>query len=192
MNNRHKMHNNNSRLLREGLEYKDLEGLMKATIHVDEFSANMGDDADVMVLSFFVRDKQAARDLVAWFEKGYDFILDSDRSPGEIRTGRYLVYVELRRRAAVRDHIQELLDDLSTLTEFEPQDWIIHSGDRVAHWNPEELADLVPLTPDAYRAAHEEDLNDLRDAAGIPAKKIHKTKPDMKELQAAAGIDSTN
>ncbi len=186
------MHNNNSRLLREGLEYKDLEGLMKATIHVDEFSANMGDDADVMVLSFFVRDKQAARDLVAWFEKGYDFILDSDRSPGEIRTGRYLVYVELRRRAAVRDHIQELLDDLSTLTEFEPQDWIIHSGDRVAYWNPEELADLVPLTPDAYRAAHEEDLNDLRDAAGIPAKKIHKTKSDMKELQAAAGIDSTN
>lgn len=189
MINRHKMLNNNCKLLNEGLEYKDLEGLMKATMHVDEFSANMGEDADVMVLSFFVRDKQAARDLVAWFEKGYDFILDSDRSPGEIRPGRYLVYVELRRRPAVRDHIQELLDDLSTLTEFEPQDWIVHAGDKVAHWNPEELGDLVPLTSDAYRAEHEQDLNDLRDAAGIPAKKIHKTKSDMKDLQTAAGID---
>jgi hypothetical protein len=183
------MLNNNCKLLNEGLEYKDLEGLMKATMHVDEFSANMGDDADVMVLSFFVRDKQAAKDLVAWFEKGYDFILDADRSPGEIRPGRYLVYVELRRRPAARDHIQELLDDLSTLTEFEPQDWIVHAGDKVAHWNPEELGDLVPLTSDAYRAEHEQDLNDLRDAAGIPAKKIHKTKSDMKDLQTAAGID---
>jgi hypothetical protein len=188
MINRHKMLNNNCKLLNEGLEYKDLEGLMKATMHVDEFSANMGEDADVMVLSFFVRDKQAARDLVAWFEKGYEFILDSDRSPGEIRPGRYLVYVELRRRATAVDHIQELLDDLSTLTEYEPQDWIVHANDRVSHWNPEQFSDLVPLTPDAYRAEHEQDLNDLRDAAGIPAKKIHDTKSDMKDLQAAAGI----
>ena len=183
------MLNNNSKLLREGLEYKDLEGLMKPTIHVDEFSANMGDDADVIVLSFFVRDKQAARDLVSWFEKGYDFVLDADRSPGEIRPGRYLVYLELRRRPAVVDHVQDLLDDLSTLTEFEPQDWFLHSNKKHLHWSPEEFRNLVPLTPDAYRRAHDSELNDLRDAAGIPPKKIHDTKPDMKELQAAAGIN---
>jgi len=183
------MHNNNSKLLSEGLEYRDLEGLMKATMHVDEFSANMGDDADVMVVSFFVRDKQAARDLVAWFEKGYDFVLDADRSPGEIRPGRYLVYVELRRRPAVVDNIQDLLDDLSTLTEYDAQDWIVHTDDGTAHWNPEEFGKLVALTPDEYRSRHQKDLNDMRDAAGIPAKKVHKTKSDMKDLQTAAGID---
>jgi hypothetical protein len=59
--------------LLEGLQYRDLEGMMKPTIHVDEFSGKMGDDEDIIVLSFFVRDKQAAKDLVAWFEKGYDF-----------------------------------------------------------------------------------------------------------------------
>jgi len=31
-----------------------------------------------------------------WFEKGYDFVVDADRSPGEIKPNRYLVYVELR------------------------------------------------------------------------------------------------
>ena len=186
------MHNNNSRLLREGLEYKDLEGLMKPTIHVDEFSANMGDDADVMVLSFFVRDKQAAKDLVAWFEKGYDFVLDSDRSPGEIRPGRYLVYLELRRRPAAVDRISDLLDDLNTLTEFEPKDWLVHSGNQAAHWDPQQFGSMVALTPDAYRAQHQDDLNDMRDAAGIPPKKIHKTKSDMKDLQNAAGIKTSN
>ena len=89
------MHSNNlTNPLFEGLEYKDLDGMMKSTIHVDEFASKMGDDADIIVLSFFVRDKTAARDLMAWFEKGYDFVVDADVSPGEIKPGRYLVYLE--------------------------------------------------------------------------------------------------
>ena len=80
-----KMHNNNSnnQLVFESLEYKDLEGMMKPTIHVDEFTSKMGDDDDIIVVSFFVRDDQAAKDLMQWFEKGYDFVLDADKSPGE-------------------------------------------------------------------------------------------------------------
>ena len=74
------------RQLSEGLQYRDLDGLMKPTMYVDEFSSKMGDDADIIVLSFFVRDKSAAKDLVGWFERGYDFVLDADRSPGEITT----------------------------------------------------------------------------------------------------------
>ena len=70
--------NSLSNLLSESLSYKDLEGLMKPTIHVDEFSSKMGDDDDIIVVSFFVRDPQAAKDLMAWFEKGYDFVLDAD------------------------------------------------------------------------------------------------------------------
>ena len=57
------------RHLHEGLQYRDLDGLMKPTVHVDEFSSKMGDDADIIVLSFFVRDKQAAKDLVAWLDR---------------------------------------------------------------------------------------------------------------------------
>ena len=35
------------RHLHEGLQYRDLDGLMKPTVHVDEFSSKMGEDADV-------------------------------------------------------------------------------------------------------------------------------------------------
>ena len=61
-------HNNLQPPLFEALEYKDMEGVLKPTIHVDEFASKMGDDDDIAVLSFFVRDKQAARDLADWFE----------------------------------------------------------------------------------------------------------------------------
>jgi hypothetical protein len=175
-------------LLSEGLQYKDLDGMMKPTIHVDEFAAKMGDDDDIIVLSFFVRDMQAAKDLVAWFEKGYDFVLDADRSPGEIKPSRYLVYLEMRRRRSAPQHIQTLLDDLSTLTEFDPEQWIMRYEGHDHDWSEETFAELVPLTPDAYRANHEDDLNDMRTAAGLEPKKVHKPGKDVEALQSAAGI----
>jgi hypothetical protein len=176
-------------LLSEGLQYKDLDGMMKSTIHVDEFAAKMGDDDDIIVLSFFVRDLQAAKDLVGWFEKGYDFVLDADRSPGEIKPSRYLVYLELRRRRSAAQHVQTLLDDLSTLTEFEPDQWRLKYEGRDHDWSEETFRELVPLTPDAYRATHEDDLNDMRTAAGLEPKRIHEKLPDdVKSLQSMAGI----
>jgi hypothetical protein len=189
-----KMHNKTSNKtsspfpLLEGLQYRDLEGMMKPTIHVDEFSGKMGDDEDIIVLSFFVRDKQAAKDLVAWFEKGYDFVLDADRSPGEIKPSRYLVYVEMRRRSAAPQYVAELIDDLETLTEHESEDWTMRYDGRTQPFSEEAFAQTVPLTPDDYRKTHESDLNEWRTAAGLPVKTIHETKPDMRALQAAAGL----
>jgi len=174
--------------LLEGLQYRDLEGMMKPTIHVDEFSGKMGDDEDIIVISFFVRDKQAAKDLVAWFEKGYDFVLDADRSPGEIKPSRYLVYVEIRRRSAAPQYVAELIDDLGTLTEHESEDWTMRYNGRTQSFSEEAFASTVPLTPADYRRTHESDLNEWRTAAGLPVKQIHDTKNDMRELQSAAGI----
>jgi len=187
-----KMPNNNlpqPRPLCEGLEYGDLEGIMKPTIHVDEFSSKMGDDEDNFVVSFFVRDKQAARDLVSWFEKGYDFVLDAARSPGQIKANRYLVYVEIRRRSSAADNVETLLDDLGTLTEFSPEQWQVHYDGKTWTWSADKFRDTVPLSPDTYRASREQDLNEWREAAGIAPKPIYKkTRPDIQELKHAAGI----
>lgn len=175
-------------LLSEALQYKDLDGMLKSTIHVDEFASKMGDDADIIVVSFFVRDKTAAKDLMSWFEKGYDFVLDADRSPGEIKPGRYLVYVELRRRSTAAGNIQRLLDDLNTLTEFEPNDWTLHYQGKHEPWSEEAFSLLVPSTPDAYRAKTDKGLNGLREAAGLAPKQIYNRKDDIRAIQAAAGI----
>lgn len=185
-------HNNHSinprRPLSEGLQYRDLDGMMKSTIHVDEFTSKMGDDADIIVLSFFVRDLSAAKDLVSWFEKGYDFVMDADRSPGEIKPSRYLVYVEIRRRRSAPEHVQTLLDDLSTLTEFDASDWNFVYEKRQQPWSEEAFAKAVPCTPDDYRRTHEEDLNEMRTAAGLATRRIHDVTADVRVLQAAAGI----
>jgi hypothetical protein len=174
--------------LLEGLEYKDLEGILKPTVHVDEFSSKMGDDDDIIVLSFFTRDKAAAKDLMNWFEKGYDFVLDADQSPGEIKPNRYLVYVEMRRRRAAPEQINELLEDLGTLTEFDPEDWTMVYKEKTYPWSQEEFARLVPLSPREYRERTERDLNEWRIAAGMPVKATYERDDAIRTIQSAAGI----
>ena len=172
----------------ENLGYKDMEGLLKPEIHVDEFTSKMGDDDDIIVVSFFVRDPDAAKDLMNWFEKGYDFVLDADKSPGEIKPNRYLVYVELRRRSTAGNHVQQLLDDLNTLTEFEPKDWTMAYDGKTVPYTQEEFERLVPLSPKSYREQHDEAMNEMRVAAGLPTKAIYETDDAIKALQTAAGM----
>lgn len=167
-----------------------MEGLLKPTIHVDEFSSKMGDDDDIIVISFFVRDAQAAKDLMMWFEKGYDFVLDADRSPGEIKPGRFLVYVELRRRSTAGAHVEQLLNDLNTLTEWQDSSaWTMHYRDQEIPFTRDAFDDTVPLTPRAYRDRYERDLNEVRIAAGMPVVTFYDKKDrNLQQIQAAAGI----
>jgi hypothetical protein len=187
------MHNKTSKLklpaLSESLAFKDLDGLMKPTVHVDEFSSKMGDDDDIIVVSFFVRDQQAAKDLMNWFEKGYDFVVDADRSPGEIKPNRYLVYVELRRRSTAGGHVEQLLNDLNTLTEFDVDDWSMHYKGRDVPFSRDTFDSMVPLSPRAYRDRYEKDLNEVRVAAGLPVvTSYNRRDPALQSIQSAAGI----
>jgi hypothetical protein len=178
--------NNN---LFEALNYKDMEGLLKPTIHVDEFSSKMGDDDDIIVVSFFVRNEPAAKDLMNWFEKGYDFVIDADRSLGEIKPNRYLVYVEIRRRSTAGGHVETLINDLGTLTEFGPEDWTMHYRGKEVPFTRDTFDSMVPLSPKAYRERYEEELNEMRIAAGMDTKRIYDPKdPALQAIQSAAGI----
>lgn len=174
--------------LLEALNFKDLDGLMKPTIHVDEFASKMGDDDDIIVISFFLRDEMAAKDLMNWFEKGYDFVIDADKSPGEIKPNRYLVYIEIRRRSTAPANVARLLDELNTLTEFNGDDWTMHYRGEEVPFTEEDFARLVPLSPKEYRAKFESDLNEVRAAAGLKTKQIYERDATMRALQAAAGF----
>jgi hypothetical protein len=179
---------NNSNLF-ESLGYKDMEGMMKPTIHVDEFSSKMGDDDDIIVVSFFVRDPTAAKDLMSWFEKGYNFVIDADRSPGEIKPNRYLVYVELRRRSTAGAQVEELLKDLNTLTEYDVSDWTMHYRGKDLPFSRDAFDATVPLSPRAYRERYEQELNEVRTAAGLPVVSTYDKKdPLLQSIQSAAGL----
>ena len=161
---------------------------MKPRIHVDEFSSKMGDDDDIIVVSFFVRDAQAAKDLMTWFEKGYDFVLDADKSPGEIKPNRWLVYIEMRRRSTAGGNVELILDDLGTLTEYTKDDWTMHYKDKDYPFTRDTFDNIVPTSPKEYRKRYESEMNEWRVAAGLPTKQIYERDDALKSIQSAAGI----
>lgn len=175
--------------LNEGLEYKDMSGLVKPTVYADAFAAKMGSDDEVTVVSFYVRNNRVADDLVNWFEKGYDFVLDADRSPGEVKPGRYLVYVEMKRRSSLPEWITRLLEDLGTLTEHEdPQDWMLGIGDEEFPYSEDMVRAKVELSPHKYREAKEAGLNEMRVACGMPIKPTRDNDAAIKAFAALAGL----
>lgn len=171
-----------------GLEYKCLKDMIAPTIHIDEFASKMGEDDDVSVASFYVTDEQAAKDLVSWFEKGYDFVLDADRSPGEIKPNKYLVYVEMKRRSNLGENLQTMLDDMTTLCDITPSDWIFKHGKDEYNFTTENFDKTVPTSPQAYRLDKELGLNEVRERAGLKTKPVYENDQDIQKLKNIAGL----
>ena len=83
--------------LTEGLDYHDMKGQIDPKVSIDEYAAKMGEDSEIVTMTFILKSKGAAKDLVSWLEIGYDFILDASVSEGELEPGKWLVFVEIGR-----------------------------------------------------------------------------------------------
>ena len=77
-----------------GLRLGDLKDNVDHIFEIDSFKSKMGTDADIVTLSFSVKEKHAADDLMNFIEKGYPFVLDADATAGEQSDGSYKVFVE--------------------------------------------------------------------------------------------------
>lgn len=174
----------------EGLDYHDLVGQMVPKITVDEYAAKMGDDKDVVTLTFIVKSKQAAVDLVDWFEKGYDFILDASLSDGEIEVGKWLIFVEMDRRFKVPERIVEILDDLNTLTDIPLKDWEVEIDGETYDANEKILRQVIIVNPNEYTIdkENEEDLNEMRLRAGLDTHQVYNDNEYTRYIKSLAGM----
>ena len=136
--------------LNEDLRPADLRYLVDSVFEVDSYSSKMGNDKDVSVISFSVKSKEAAEDLESFIEKGYKFVLDADISPGEVKEGKYKVFVEMERDQDLGAHIVEILDGVRKLTDNEDFRFRYYRSFRSNPADLEALIDAVPTTPAQY------------------------------------------
>lgn len=180
-------------ILNESLDYLDMEGQVGDTVTVDEYAAKMGKDSDIVTLTFTVNSKMAAEDLVTWFERGYDWVLDASVSDGELEPGKWLVFVEMDRRSKVPDRIVTLLDDMETLTGLKLKDWNVEiEGDEVDA-EPEIIRQKMILNPNEYKNKIENDgtednINEMRLRAGLDVKTSYVEDEYIKNIKAMAGM----
>jgi hypothetical protein len=140
----------------ENLKAGDLHSLVDNIFEIDSYASKMGDDKDIVVVSFTVEDKEPAEDLVNFLERGYDFVLDADMTPGELNDGRYKVFVEIERNKRVGEQITEILDGVGKLAEVENFKFRYHKSFTSIPATQESLTEAIPTSKDDYEVRIQE------------------------------------
>jgi hypothetical protein len=134
----------------EGLRSGDLVDMVSPTFSLDQFKSKMGKDKDVVVMSFKVKEKLPATDLMEFIEKGYQFALDADMSTGEERDGQYSVFVELERTQDVPRQIIEILDGVGLLCDCKEWNFRYFKDMNLYDATEHNLSQYLPLTEVDY------------------------------------------
>ena len=137
-------------LVNEGLKAGDLDGVVSKRFSVDQFKSKMGEDRNIMVLSFTVDGMAPAKDLERFAETGYKEVLDADATPGTLEDGKHRVFVEFARTEGVDQHVRKFLDDLKKLTNIEIFEFTYHKNVTPFEASAANLAKILPRTPEAY------------------------------------------
>jgi len=139
-----------------GLRQGDLRDMMHNVFEIDSFASKMGADKDIVTVSFSLKEKAPANDLMEFIEKGYEFVLDADVTTGEQSDGTYKVFVELPRDRKVHENILELIDGVKKLSEIENLKFRYYKNWRSKDVSSETLEELVPNDPEKYGIKVEE------------------------------------
>jgi hypothetical protein len=142
---------NKQRKLTEGLGARDLKELVSEVFTVDQYKSKMGEDQDIVVLGFRVKEKFPAVDLMEFIEKGYSFILDADISSGEEHDGQYQVFVEIERSPQLATQLKHLFSGISQLTDCHDWKFRYQKAGASVPFNEETVVKHIPLTPEDYK-----------------------------------------
>jgi hypothetical protein len=176
------------RLINESLDHLDMEGHVTTILGIDEYKSQIGQDSDIVVLNFLVSGEQVGNDLVDWLERGYDWIIDAEVSPGEVFGSKYMVFAEMNRRSTAPRRIMEILDDLKTLVGVDSSEWQLKIDGKKIPASIEAIHNNVILDANEYRANEEQELNEWREIAGLTTVKTQEIDEDLVAWQRQAGI----
>jgi hypothetical protein len=142
-------------MINESLRAHDLRNFIKKVFEIDSFKSKIGDDDDIVTMSFTVGQEEPAKDLERFIEMGYPFVLDADVSPGETDDGNYKVYVELERTRHAAKQIREILDGIEKLSGMHDFRFRYLKSFRSVEASLENLEAAIPADSAAYREASE-------------------------------------
>jgi len=144
------MKNKQKHNLSEGLRAGDLKEFVSDLFTVDQYRSKMGEDRDIVVLGFHVRDKNPAADLMEFIERGYTYILDADMSTGEESDGQYQVFVEMERTKELPSQLKHLLDGIGQLTGHTAWRFRYQKDKSSLPFNEETVMENIPLSQEDY------------------------------------------
>jgi hypothetical protein len=139
-----------------GLRAGDLKNCVYKVFEIDSYKSKMGDDKNIVTLSFSVNQELPAKDLMNFLETGYEFVLDADTTAGEQSDGTYKVFVELQRSKNVGNEILEIVDGVKKISELDDLKFRYYKNFRSMDTTEQSLKEYVPTDPENYGIKVEE------------------------------------
>lgn len=139
----------------ESLRKGDLRHFVDKVVEIDSYKSKIGEDKDIVTLSFTVSEEDPAKDIEHFIEMGYNFVLDADVSTGETDDGVYKVYAELERSRHAPEQIREILDGLEVVTNINNFRFRYFKGFTSYEATIENLSEIVPQDSKEYDQATE-------------------------------------
>lgn len=136
--------------LTEGLNRGDLKEFVSDLFTVDRYTSKMGEDRDVVVLGFRVKEKFPAIDLMEFIERGYPYVLDADMSTGEESDGQYQVFVEMERNQNLPKNLRHLLSGIGQLTDIYEWRFRYQKAKNSLAFDEKSIMENIPMSPEDY------------------------------------------
>ena len=133
-----------------GLQKADLKDMVDHIFEIDSFKSKMGEDNNIVTISFSTKTNETAKDLVEFLEKGYSFILDADATPGEQKDGTYKVFIEMERNKDLSMQILEIADGVQKLADVQNLRFRYHKNFKSKDLTDENIAETVPMDANSY------------------------------------------
>ena len=142
-----------SKQINEGLKQNDLVNMISSTFSVDQYKSKVGDDKNVVVVSFEVQELLPAKDLSQFLETGHS-ALDIDVSDNPTQDGKFHVFVELERDSKLFERIEKILQDVKrTDNEIDSFKFTSFKNKTPSEWSEEEFNSRV------YTSSYEYHIN---------------------------------
>ena len=134
----------------EGLQVHDLDFTIMPLVSIDEYCSKI-DDRKVIVVGFYVTEKDPATDLASFIEKGIVRVLDTDVSPAPTEDGHYLVFVEIARNIKFPKKLLKIISEINNITNIKKWQFSQLHSKQGENYNLtlEELEKRVNLDPDS-------------------------------------------
>lgn len=130
-------------ILTEGLREGDLIDLVLPLITIDEYESKI--DETAIVVGFFVKDIEPAKDLNRFIQKSAVSLLDTDVSPAPNSQGYYMVFVEFLRNEDFIKKIFMLIDNIRDLVGIKTWTFKAYKIDGVHDLNEKNLKKYIRL-----------------------------------------------
>lgn len=145
------------------LKYNELQDLVLPKVSIDEFAPKTGNNDEVIVLGFYVKDKEPAKDLSHFLETGPYDILDVESSPASDEEGNYMVFVEVKRSKDFFDLAETVIKDLNNIMDLEGWKYKPYYSDDEFTAEDSSWKNFVITDPDKYVSREEFKENKMKE-----------------------------